>query len=509
MHQVAAEADTLVELDVHAALASSLATGPHARGPLRPEQLVSVRQRQARRLAAHRFRAIDTALLVATALLALGRTHAGPLLDAALGDVLAVAAGTAALWWLLRTMHLYRFGRRDRPVGHVGRIAAATGLAGALTALISWLVPAPETTTTTAVTAVAGCGLVVTGAHLMWFGLVARWKSRGLLTANVVIVGATRHADELVASALERRDIHVLGIFDDRAERSPRSIRGVPVLGTTETLLHHRVLPFVDLILIAIDPSAAARVRQVMDRLSVLPNPVTLLVDGPGTDRRTAAIDQLTDTALAPLAAPANPSRKAYAKRVQDVAIAVPLLALTAPVMALIALAIRLDSRGPVFFRQRRHGFNNEEIVVWKFRTMRAESADATAARQVTAGDDRVTRVGRILRMTGLDELPQLFNVVTGAMSLVGPRPHAIGMRTGDAEAAELVAEYAQRHRIKPGMTGWAAINGSRGPVHTADEVAERVALDIAYIERQSFWLDVLIMAKTVPTMLGDRVAVR
>src|SRR5690606_25342405 len=136
-----------------------------------------------------------------------------------------------------------------------------------------------------------------------------------------------------------------------------------------------------------------------------------------------------------------------------------------------------------VFFRQRRHGFNNEEILVWKFRSMRHEAADARAERQVTADDDRVTRVGRFLRRTSLDELPQLINVVRGEMSLVGPRPHAVGMKTGETESGRLVSEYAWRHRMKPGMTGWAAVNGSRGQLHTAADVRRRVQLDIDYID--------------------------
>ena len=127
----------------------------------------------------------------------------------------------------------------------------------------------------------------------------------------------------------------------------------------------------------------------------------------------------------------------------------------------------------------------------------------------VTADDDRITRVGRLLRATSLDELPQLLNVVRGEMSLVGPRPHAIGMKTGDVESARLVAEYAHRHRIKPGMTGWAAIQGSRGPLDSAQDVRRRVQLDIDYIERQSFLLDLRIMVLTVPVLLGDRLAVR
>src|SRR5690606_9439930 len=140
---------------------------------------------------------------------------------------------------------------------------------------------------------------------------------------------------------------------------------------------------------------------------------------------------------------------------------------------------------------------------------MRTEASDATASRQVTADDDRVTRVGRFLRKTSLDELPQLINVVAGEMSLVGPRQHAIGMKTGETESARLVADYAHRHRIKPGMTGWAAIKGSRGPLHSAAEVRRRVQLDVDYIERQSLWLDLWIMLVTVPVLLGDRSAVR
>ena len=177
--------------------------------------------------------------------------------------------------------------------------------------------------------------------------------------------------------------------------------------------------------------------------------------------------------------------------------------------MMATVIAIKLDSPGPIFFRQRRHGFNNEEIMVWKFRSMRVEATDAKAHQQVVAGDLRVTMVGRFIRKTSIDELPQIFNVLGGQMSLVGPRPHAIGMRTGDVESARLVAEYAHRHRMKPGMTGWAAIKGSRGPVDTPELVERRVALDIEYIQRQSFWLDLWIMLVTVPVLIGDTKAIR
>jgi len=325
----------------------------------------------------------------------------------------------------------------------------------------------------------------------------------------VVMVGATTHSEELIAEALRRRHVNIVGVFDDRLERAPAEVLGVPVLGDVNALLAHRITPFVDLIVVAIDPVAVRRVREIAARLAPLPNEVALVVQPDGSTARAAAIDRLEAGPLAPLSSVGELERRAYAKRFQDLLLGVPMLLLFSPLIAVVALLVKLDSRGPVFFRQRRHGFNNEQIVVWKFRTMRTEATDATAERQVTKNDARVTRAGRLLRATSLDELPQLFNLLRGEMSLVGPRPHAIGMRTGAVESARLVADYAHRHRMKPGMTGWAAIHGSRGPLHEAADVQRRVALDIEYISRQSFWLDVWIMLATVPTMLGDRHAIR
>ena len=205
------------------------------------------------------------------------------------------------------------------------------------------------------------------------------------------------------------------------------------------------------------------------------------------------------------------PKRAGYqlAKRAVDLSLSLAAAVALAPLFAMIATAIRLDSSGPIFFRQSRYGYLNEEISVWKFRSMRADAEDPHAFRQVSAGDDRVTRIGAFLRKTSLDELPQIFNVICGEMSLVGPRPHAIGMLTDGADASKLVETYAHRHRIRPGLTGWAAVNGSRGPVDTPEAVRRRVALDLQYVEHQSFWLDLAIMLRTVPCLLGDSVAVR
>jgi len=135
---------------------------------------------------------------------------------------------------------------------------------------------------------------------------------------------------------------------------------------------------------------------------------------------------------------------------------------------------------------------------------MKVEMEDKLAARQVSVGDDRVTKLGRFIRKTSIDELPQLLNVLKGEMSLVGPRPHAVGMRTDGKDSIDLVAEYAHRHRVKPGMTGWAQINGSRGALVTQADIARRVQLDVEYIERSGFFFDLMIMLKTLPCLLGD-----
>jgi exopolysaccharide biosynthesis polyprenyl glycosylphosphotransferase len=284
---------------------------------------------------------------------------------------------------------------------------------------------------------------------------------------------------------------------------------GVPVLGDTSALLDHRIMPYVDRVVIAVQSTAQSRVRQLVDKLGVLPNPLNLFIDVGGLTDDDSAVARIAAGGENELSGATTALRRAWIKRAQDLAIAVVGLVAAGPIMLLVALAVKLDSPGPIFFRQRRHGFNNEEILVWKFRSMRHEAADATAARQISANDDRVTKVGKFIRKTSLDELPQLFNVLAGEMSIVGPRPHAIGMKTAGVESAKLVAEYAHRHRMKPGLTGWAAIHGSRGPVDTPELVRRRVALDIEYIERQSFWLDLYIMAMTIPCLLGDSDSVR
>jgi Undecaprenyl-phosphate glucose phosphotransferase len=192
-------------------------------------------------------------------------------------------------------------------------------------------------------------------------------------------------------------------------------------------------------------------------------------------------------------------------KRVEDIVIAGGALLVLAPLMALAATAIKLDSPGPIIFRQPRVGFNGRTFELWKFRSMFAEQTDLHASVQTSRNDPRVTRVGRFIRGSSIDELPQLFNVLRGEMSIVGPRPHALSTRTEGHNLEELVDYYAVRHRVKPGMTGWAQVRGFRGELDTLDKLQNRVDCDLYYIDNWTFWLDIDIVIRTVMMIFRDK----
>ena len=192
----------------------------------------------------------------------------------------------------------------------------------------------------------------------------------------------------------------------------------------------------------------------------------------------------------------------AVAKFVEDRVIAALLVVLVSPILAAAAAAIWLETGGPIIFRQPRRGWNNGIFSIYKFRTMRTDMADLEGATQATRHDPRVTRVGRVLRRTSIDELPQLLNVLKGDMSLVGPRPHALGTKAGGKPFEEAVANYMRRYRVKPGITGWAQVNGWRGETDTDQKLNGRVRFDIEYIENWSFWLDIYILVITPFSLL-------
>jgi len=194
-------------------------------------------------------------------------------------------------------------------------------------------------------------------------------------------------------------------------------------------------------------------------------------------------------------------------KRIEDLLLCSILLILAAPFLLMVALAVKLDSPGPVFFRQEREGFNHRRFRSWKFRSMRTDMLQYDEISQARQGDPRVTRVGRIIRATSIDEIPQLFNVLFGDMSLVGPRPHAPSTRVAGVLFSEATQNYAARHRVKPGITGWAQVNGWRGETDTDEKLLKRVEYDLYYIDHWSVGFDLYIMARTIAALIFPKSA--
>ena len=254
----------------------------------------------------------------------------------------------------------------------------------------------------------------------------------------------------------------------------------------------------IDEIYVAADLADVVSLHEIGGRLRVLPQSVTLLPVGSlrellGRDR----VDIGSTIAVEMQRAALSEFERAQ-KRAFDVASAFAGLMLLSPLLAATAVAIRLDSPGPVLFRQTRHGFNERPFKIYKFRTMRVLE-DGAVIRQATANDPRVTRVGKILRRFSIDELPQLLNVLSGEMSLVGPRPHA---SAHDKHFSQILETYALRHHVKAGLTGWAQVNGARGETDTLEKMQRRVELDIWYINHWSLWLDFRIVMRTLRIVL-------
>ena len=317
---------------------------------------------------------------------------------------------------------------------------------------------------------------------------------------RIAIVGGGKAAEDAIA-ALEHSmglDIEIVGLFDDRYDnRSPTSVRKHQKLGTIAELSTFARNHTVDLIIVAIPISAEQRLLQILKRIWELP--VDIRVSGQSAQLRLSqrAYSYLGDLPLLPVFdRPLSPWSE-FLKNAVDRTVALLALIALAPVMAGVALAVRLESKGPVLFKQKRFGFNNELIEVYKFRSMYTEMSDATAATLVSKNDPRVTRVGRIIRKSSLDELPQLFNVLAGGLSLVGPRPHATQAKATGGLYDEVVEGYFARHKVKPGITGWAQINGWRGETDTIEKIEQRVKHDLEYIDRWSLALDLYILMKT------------
>jgi Undecaprenyl-phosphate glucose phosphotransferase len=330
--------------------------------------------------------------------------------------------------------------------------------------------------------------------------LVQHWNRNGQLNRHAVLVGGGEPAHQLYRALYlsDETDVTVVGVFDDRGtDRTNSGTTEVPTLGNISQLIEFVRNARVDLLLVTLPLMAEERLLHILKRLWVLPVDIRLSAQNQKLRYRPRAYSYVGNVPFLDVFDKPLGDWDSIIKTLEDKVIASLALVLLSPLMALIAIAVKLESKGPVFFKQKRFGFNNELIEVYKFRSMYHGLSDFSAEKLATRNDARVTRVGKFIRRTSMDELPQLFNVLIGNLSLVGPRPHASRAKAAERLYHDVVDGYFARHRVKPGITGWAQIHGWRGETDTAEKIERRVEHDLYYIDNWSLALDLYILAKT------------
>jgi Undecaprenyl-phosphate glucose phosphotransferase len=332
------------------------------------------------------------------------------------------------------------------------------------------------------------------------------WTKSGRLARRVAVIGAGEFSREFIERLRSEPQAYtVVGIYDDRRSRVPGVQDGVRVRGTVRDLLERSREEQIDLIVIALPLSAVHRISNILDQIGSAVADLCLTTDFVGFRYRSSQISSVGSNPVVLIEERPLKDWQAAKKSAFDIVIGSLMLVILSPLLALIALAIRLDSSGPVLFRQPRLGFNNRLFTCFKFRTMHHGMTDLLGDQQATRGDPRITKLGKWLRALSFDELPQLLNVLKGDMSVVGPRPHPPNTKAADKLFSDVVAKYAFRHRVKPGITGWAQVNGWRGETKTVEQIENRVACDLAYIENWSVWFDLRIMMLTVTREILSR----
>jgi Undecaprenyl-phosphate glucose phosphotransferase len=346
-----------------------------------------------------------------------------------------------------------------------------------------------------------GGGLVLlAGARVVAQRQIRGWKRRGLLLPSVAVLGAGPVGERLVRHLTGDAEpaARLVGIYCDGTAEDAAECAGQPVKGDIEALLRDARRQPIDMVVLALPWSAETRILAAIEKLRALPLHVSLCPDGIGFQLGRRSITHLGNLSTLGIQHKPLTGWQRVVKEIEDRTLAALALLFIAPLLVTIAILIRLDSRGPILFRQKRYGFNDQLIEVLKFRTMHHEASDLNAEQLTRRNDPRVTRVGAFLRRTSLDELPQLFNVLRGDMSIVGPRPHALRAKAAGVLYPEAVRNYSARHRVKPGITGWAQVNGWRGETETLEQIAKRVEHDLFYIENWSIALDVKIILRTM-----------
>ena len=445
-------------------------------------------------------------LIMVSGALSIAFVHEGPLTS--LGFPLSVLFSVTVLFSLLvHVLHLDTLRViRDLPQ-QLMRIVAAWMVCFSGVILSSQMLPELNLFDTRWVTPWFLTGFALVFIFRSFVGFVVKgWTEAGLLERRAIIVGGGADAEQVILG-LEREqnnDIRICGIFDDRTDdRSPDIVAGYPKLGTVPELVEFARSARLDMLIVSLPLTAGGRVREMLKKLWILPLDIRLSAHTNKMAFKQRAYSYIGAMPFVKLSERPISGWRFVRKRIFDIVVSALMIIALAPLMIVTAIKIKMDSKGPVFFRQKRHGFNNEEIDVWKFRSMYTDMCDPAAKVVVTKGDPRVTKVGAFIRKTSIDELPQLWNVLKGELSLVGPRPHAVHAHLQDQPWNEVVDGYFARHRVKPGVTGWAQINGWRGEIDNVEKIKKRTDHDLYYIENWSLAFDLYILFKT-PFRLMD-----
>ncbi|MCB4858158.1 undecaprenyl-phosphate glucose phosphotransferase [Sphingobium sp. PNB] len=338
--------------------------------------------------------------------------------------------------------------------------------------------------------------------------LIARHlKRRGCFNRRCAIYGAGEQGRDLAHYIInhDKLTLSLIGFYDDRDHERLGECLPLPLRGDMEDLVSAIRAGEVDQVILALPWAGEVRLRQIVAALSVTPVQIRLAPEKAGFAYARMPVMLLGGLPVMTLHEKPMHGSRVMEKWAEDRLLSLLLLILSSPLFLLIALAIKIESPGPVFFVQRREGFNCHDFRILKFRSMHADKCEADHIVQAKRDDQRVTRVGAFLRKTSLDELPQLLNVLSGDMSLVGPRPHAPSTRAAGRLFSDVLTSYVARHKVKPGLTGWAQICGWRGETDTEDKLIRRIEHDLYYIENWSIWFDLYIILRTVFVLFGGQ----
>ncbi len=323
------------------------------------------------------------------------------------------------------------------------------------------------------------------------------------VTRKAVVAGSSDLGARLVdgISRATLLGIDVVGVFDDRRSERRVNIESAPYLGTLTDLAQYIKENSIDLIYITLPMASQPRILKLLNELRDTTASIYFTPDIFVFDLIQARMDSINGLPVVAVCETPFYGVNGLIKRLSDYVLSLIILVLISPLLVSIAIAIKINSPGPILFKQRRYGLDGKEITVYKFRTMKVLE-DGAQVRQASRDDDRIYPLGRILRKTSLDELPQFVNVLQGRMSIVGPRPHAVAH---NEQYRKLINGYMVRHKVKPGITGWAQVSGFRGETETVEKMRQRIEYDLAYLRNWSLRLDLVIILRTVLLIFGDK----